>query len=367
MGNPSRIGKTTAIGCGVLFGTVWILGWSAGTLFFAWMTVRGIVMQARAADFPSTQGTVLDSRVETHHDNEDGTSYTAKARYAYVVHGHRYESGKLRFGMTSGGRKASESFVRQHPPGSPVTVFYDPANPALALLEPGVSGIDLFAIIFLTPFLIIMLCSWTVAFRAVAGPRDAQRRFARRLAQDGAATVVQMPGLSPFGAAGLTALGTSFALVFIVGFSTGMRPSLAVCGTALVMVIVAAIWVGRRTRAKLRQGVRQVAINPIRRTITLPLRKRQTERDVIRFDQIDDVDVKRRVRTGEDSTMIDFAPTLRWIDSSGTNRTTALGFFDREDEARAMRDWLLQKIGRAPTPNVTPASSAADQKDPIGT
>jgi hypothetical protein len=301
---------------------------------------------------------VLDSRVETHSDSES-TSYTSKVRYAYVVNGRRYESGCMRFGMTSGGRKASESFVRQHPPGSQMTVYYDPARPSQALLEPGVSGIDLFSILFLTPFLVIMAGSWVAVAGWVCGGRTAEQRFSRRLDERGAATVVRLPGISPIGSAALTALGTSSLLIFVVGITTGMRPSMPVSSAALALVIGLSLWAERRARAMLRLGRLRLEVNPIRRTLTLPLRKRQDQRETIRFDQVDDVEIKRRVRTSDDSQTVQYAPSLRWTHQSGTPQTTVLGFFDTEDEARAMRDWLLRKVN--------PAASAVGPTDPAGT
>ena len=159
----SKVAKATAIGCGGLFAAVWILGWSAGTLAFDFMCVRGIVMQTAANDYPSVPGKVIDSRVETHSDSEGGTSHKAKVRYAYTVNDQPYEGDRVRYGMHTGGKKASRSFVQKHAPGTPVTVYYNPAKPAEAILEPGVSGADLFMILFLTPFNVVMLGSWVFA------------------------------------------------------------------------------------------------------------------------------------------------------------------------------------------------------------
>ena len=43
-------------------------------------------------------------------------------------------------GIASAGKKASRAYVHKHSPGTPVTVYYNPAKPGEAILEPGPSG-----------------------------------------------------------------------------------------------------------------------------------------------------------------------------------------------------------------------------------
>jgi hypothetical protein len=367
MGGKSRVGNAAAIGCGGLFAAVWIIGWSAGTLFFDFMSVRGIVMQTLAGDYPSVPGKVIDCRVESHSDGEGGTSYSTKLRYEYFVNDQRFEGKRLRFGMEShGGRKGSAHYVREHPPGTPVTVYYDPAKPSSAILEPGVAGTDLFMILFLTPFNVIMLGSWVFAVGCLAKVRSAERRFMRRVMQRGATTIVRMPGLSPVTVGALTAMGISFVLVFVVGFSTGMRPSIIVCTAALLITAAGAIWAGKKASRNLLAGNRDLEIDPIRRTVTFPLRKRQQRRTTIGLDQINGMDVKRKVTKSEDdSTKIRFVPTIRWTHHSGTPHTTGLGQFDDESEARALAGWLGRQVGAGL--ELTGAASGAHLTSPAGT
>ena len=361
MGVKSRVGNAAAMGCGGLFAAVWISFWSAGTLFFDFMCVRGIVMQTMAGDYPSVPGNVIDSRVESHSDSEGGTSYSAKLRYAYVVNDHRYEGKRVRFGMESfGGRKGSQQYVREHPPGSAVTVYYDPAKPSEAILEPGVAGTDLFMILFLTPFNVIMFGAWVFAGGYLGNLRSPESRFLRRVSHRGAVTIVRLPGMSPIAVGALTALGISFVLVFVVGFSSGMRPSIGFCAGALVVVAVGAVWAGRKASSKLREGTRDLEIDFGRRTMTFPLRNRQQERTTVALGQVNGIDVKRKVtKSDDDTTTIRFVPVIRWTHRSGTPHTTGVGHFDDEQEAGAMRQWLLKELrlgesqqsGKFQTPN----------------
>jgi hypothetical protein len=343
----SRAGKVAAIGCGGLFGAIWIIGWSAGTLLFDVMAVRGIVMQARSNGYRSAQGTVLESRVDVSRDSEGGTSYTPKVKYAYTVNGRRHEGNRMRYGMQSSGRKRAQAFVQAHSPGTALTVYYDPAEPSESVLETGVGGTDLYMFLFLTPFNIIMVGSWVVAAGCLGGIRAAERRFMRRVRhRAGGVIIVRLPGLSPGAVAGITALAISSVLIFVVGFSTWMRPSIGYVAVALGVVVVGAARAGWKSHERLLAGERELEINPVRRTITFPLRKRKSTRTTIRFDQIDGVEVKRTVKTGDESTTVRFVPAVKWTHTSGTPHTTGLGQFDNEAEARAMREWLIGQIGQ---------------------
>jgi hypothetical protein len=124
-----------------------------------------------------------------------------------------------------------------------------------------------------------------------------------------------------------------------------MRPSVTLTAIALALVAAGAVWAGRKAHRNLRRGDRDLEIDPIRRTLTFPLRKKQEQRTTIRFDQVNDVQVKRIVKTDSDSTTINFVPSVRWTHGSGTPHTTGISKFSDEDEARAMQQWLMEQVG----------------------
>ncbi len=105
--------------------------------------------KARAsADWPSVQGEVTESRVHSYRKSTGtGTSHSRRKRYyeahieyQYAVDGRSYTSDGI--GMMNGSstnRSRAERIVRRYPKRKTVTVFYDPARPEIAVLEPGVS------------------------------------------------------------------------------------------------------------------------------------------------------------------------------------------------------------------------------------
>jgi hypothetical protein len=113
--------------------------------FTAYGTVR---MRRKAGDshkWPTVMGTIvsseLESDVESHHRRPIET-YSAAIRYAYEVGGKAYESDQIQLGGTSetSQPKEFERMVARYPEGKRVKVFYDPADPATATLEPGELG-----------------------------------------------------------------------------------------------------------------------------------------------------------------------------------------------------------------------------------
>lgn len=87
--------------------------------------------------------------------------------YRYTVDGREYVAGGVEpydFGMqnSAGAAKMSE----RHPPGSTAVVAYDPANPAIAFLEPGPSS---FALVLIAIGAVMGLSGFWVRRKASQG------------------------------------------------------------------------------------------------------------------------------------------------------------------------------------------------------
>ncbi len=98
------------------------------------------------AHWPSTWGVVEQSGIEEFQTLEDGRWRRRKRSnvvYSYRVGGNQYRSQRI----AVRGWKVSSNIgtlvggaAKKYPPGKPVEVFFDPANPAEAVLERRVSG-----------------------------------------------------------------------------------------------------------------------------------------------------------------------------------------------------------------------------------
>lgn len=117
------------------------------TLVGAAVTAWGVVDYRRAQasrNWPTANGRVQYATVETRSSrNDSGTSSTtfqARIIYGYEIGGQTLRSERVSFGEVSTSDPAdAEEIVARYQPGTTVTVYYDPQNPELAVLEPGVS------------------------------------------------------------------------------------------------------------------------------------------------------------------------------------------------------------------------------------
>ncbi|MDH7578386.1 MAG: DUF3592 domain-containing protein [Bacillota bacterium] len=94
--------------------------------------------------WPACQGRIISSEVKMYHPGptlrEEGPSYSAEILYEYRVEGKRYTSRRVFFGeYSSGSPGPARRVVDRYPPGKQVPVYYDPARPEVAVLEPGAS------------------------------------------------------------------------------------------------------------------------------------------------------------------------------------------------------------------------------------
>jgi hypothetical protein len=97
------------------------------------------------AQWPVALGRILEVRgevrlVEDNNDrrHRDDAFFGADVKYAYQVAGRDYRSTRLYVGrpVLTGSPKIAQDIIAKYRPGTKVSVFYNPANPAEAMLEP---------------------------------------------------------------------------------------------------------------------------------------------------------------------------------------------------------------------------------------
>lgn len=126
-------------------GPVWIFGLLAvvGGVG-AFLSARDLVRGRSSASWPTTLGEVVYASIEQHMDSDsDGSTsvtYKAKVVYNYQVGGQALVGDRRRFSDSSSNnaRRAQEA-INRYPMGTQVTVYYDPNNPEICVLEPGAS------------------------------------------------------------------------------------------------------------------------------------------------------------------------------------------------------------------------------------
>ena len=88
---------------------------------------------ATVSQWPATMGNVIASTIERRSSGDGYTDYPV-VQYSYQVGGQAYQSYKLAPGPEVGGTGARK-VIGKYPAGAQVMVFYDPQNPAEAVLE----------------------------------------------------------------------------------------------------------------------------------------------------------------------------------------------------------------------------------------
>jgi hypothetical protein len=197
--------------------------WTALVSFFDYLAIETLVLQIRALDFPSVQGVVTASQVQEYHGR--GTRYGAAIEFEYRVNNVKYTTVGYRFGVADGGasrRSQAEDVCARFPVGANVRVFYDPFNPARAILEPGVNGSILIWMMFLTPFNLVVPLLWCGVRTHWQMWRIKRDRIWNGIVsnQQEAAAAFPLP-YSPLACSAAALAVSTFLLTFVIGVGFG--------------------------------------------------------------------------------------------------------------------------------------------------
>jgi hypothetical protein len=110
-------------------------------LVFIFLALRNSRKASASRSWPTTAGKVIASGIEPRRSRSGtsgySTSYYPVVQYQYQVEGRTYMSNRITFGneVGYGWTNMAQKQVDNYPPGSNVAVFYDPNDPAVAVLE----------------------------------------------------------------------------------------------------------------------------------------------------------------------------------------------------------------------------------------
>ena len=117
-----------------------VVGIIAFVLFILNVVFLGVIFfmrrkMAAVSQWPSTMGTVIASYLERRRSSSDsGSTNYPVVQYSYQVSGQAYQGAKIAPGPEVGGSGAGK-VVARYPAGAQVMVFYNPQDPADAVLE----------------------------------------------------------------------------------------------------------------------------------------------------------------------------------------------------------------------------------------
>jgi hypothetical protein len=114
-----------------------------------------------AAGWPTTEGTVTNTYIAQHTGSKGAISYSPEVQYQYQVDGFSYTGDRLGVISQSSSYDWALSYLNNYQVGSTVTVHYNPANPADAVLETEVgfmgTGLMIIGIVFILVGALVMV------------------------------------------------------------------------------------------------------------------------------------------------------------------------------------------------------------------
>ena len=120
-----------------IFPAIFLL--AGGGILFA--GVKQVVHASASDGWPSVAGEIRSSSVEYETDSDGAGTYRAEVLYAYVVDGVDHLANRVAFGdFGSSDPGRAQGIVNRYPAGTQVTVYHDPGDATLAVLEPGIHG-----------------------------------------------------------------------------------------------------------------------------------------------------------------------------------------------------------------------------------
>lgn len=124
----------------------------------SFLGVRQFMRAQASPTWPTVTGVVTISELGKHVGNERATSttYRADISYDYVANDRSYVNGAINFAtVNSSDPAAARRLLKRYPVGKQVTVYYNPAEPQEAVLEPGPAAGSWFLPLFGGGFVVV--------------------------------------------------------------------------------------------------------------------------------------------------------------------------------------------------------------------
>jgi hypothetical protein len=222
---------------------VWLLGWTVATLGADAALGVGAYRQARAATFPTTGGVITRCEVRTERDAE-GPTHHLDVTYDYAVNGRRFTGTRYSYGEIGTNTRAWHHIRDEMPPGTRVSVSYDPDDAGESLLRPGFTGFHLMTAWFLTPFNLVMVGVATGMARARRPAFDPNST--RCVVPTATGYRVHLPAFGRAGRFAVALLAITFCGIFVWAFGFGFNPPVPVAGWSYLGAVVVAVLVAAR-------------------------------------------------------------------------------------------------------------------------
>ncbi|NMO21456.1 DUF3592 domain-containing protein [Pyxidicoccus fallax] len=321
------------------FGTLaLVFFWALFTLGADVLILQDPARDLLALGWPSVTGTITHSSVRELRGK--GTTYHLDVRYTYDVGGQHFQGVRYRhFNRGLPDRGEVEERARRYAVGTEVPVFHSPGDPSRAVLEPGVTGGDLFMLMVLLPFnLVLVGITLSPLRRKAPGGTVSPEQRAGRL-------YVTLDDTSPVVAGAYGAGYTTLACIVLVGIPTRFHPSLPLVALAWAAILLVSLFAAGWKRSRLASGHYELVVDPRARRLSLPAILDRKERRDVAWDDIRDITVETHTQTSSrGGTQTSYRPTLVLAAGDPERRQEALVDWADADRAAALADWLRARL-----------------------
>jgi hypothetical protein len=205
--------------------------------FLLFKGLRNVQLAVESAKWPVTSGVVVSSETtrsvtRDERKNRSSVTFDTKTVIHYAVNGHEYDTDVLHFGQTLGSSDKSDAALQRlrYPAGAKVPVSYNPANPSVGVMKPGLHAEAFWlpgaGLAFLLPA-VLCLAMGPSLFRDVSKASAEEQEFARQVheaietGRPSTFTPPRMAGDSVMPVA-VTAFGAVFCCLGMLALAGGM-------------------------------------------------------------------------------------------------------------------------------------------------
>ena len=140
--NTIQLNNIETVG-GLIGGWVFAGIWFTISFLILFLIGGPAIADLGTGDWNATDGVITSSEVHTSTDGEGGTTYCLWVNYEYTYDGKTYDGDVVSFSKDNSCDSWSGNADDDYPEGEEITVYVNPDNPYEAVLEPGLSGVDL--------------------------------------------------------------------------------------------------------------------------------------------------------------------------------------------------------------------------------
>lgn len=142
----------------IFFGRVFPLVFIVVGIAVLYIGLNRFEQAKQSSSWPTVEGVITRSEVDTQRDSEGGMTYHADISYKYSIDEAVFSSTQIAFGSYGASdRSHAADIVGSYPVGKKVTVYHKVNEPTIAVLESGVTASTYFLPTFGAVFLLVGL------------------------------------------------------------------------------------------------------------------------------------------------------------------------------------------------------------------